>query len=110
MNFNLKRPCKDCPFVEGGVQLSQGRFEEIVGGLLEDDRSQFYCHKTIDYGRMDEETGEMDYSGDETVCMGSLAYVRRHHGTLPVTARLALSMKILKLEDLEASEQLVKEK
>jgi hypothetical protein len=44
--FDLKRPCKDCPFRKGvgeTFQLSVGRLREIKRG------DAFQCHKTVDY-------------------------------------------------------------
>lgn len=48
MNFNMKKPCKDCPFVPGSsanVTLEVGRIESIVSELRAD--RTFTCHKTL---------------------------------------------------------------
>lgn len=48
MNFNLKSPCKDCPFlVSRKFPLPQERKAEIALSLLNGDN--FPCHKTVDY-------------------------------------------------------------
>jgi len=45
--FSLKQPCSQCPFLkEGGVQLCEGRIEEIVADINED--KPFFCHKTTE--------------------------------------------------------------
>lgn len=52
MRFDLKRPCKDCPFLCGSstnMSLSESRMNEIKEGLLND--SSFTCHKTLDLPR-----------------------------------------------------------
>lgn len=51
MKFDLKRPCKDCPFVQGSSTnktLAEGRIEEIVHSIVEED-AHFQCHKTLDF-------------------------------------------------------------
>lgn len=49
MNFNLKKPCKECPFIKGSctnITLREGRLEEIVKDIRSD--MSFICHKTLD--------------------------------------------------------------
>jgi hypothetical protein len=49
MNFDLKTPCIDCPFIKGSrtnVTLAEGRIEEIVDDLRKD--KSFTCHKTLE--------------------------------------------------------------
>lgn len=44
MNFDLKKPCADCPFRSDKLfQLRPDRVKEIVNG------DSFPCHKTVDY-------------------------------------------------------------
>lgn len=48
--FDLKKPCKDCPFIKDGTMirsLGEGRMDEIKESLLND--LSFPCHKTVDY-------------------------------------------------------------
>lgn len=48
MNFDLKQPCNDCPFIKNGRMhnsLGEGRMSEIVE-YVRDDRT-FECHKTV---------------------------------------------------------------
>jgi hypothetical protein len=94
MNFDMKRPCANCPWrKEGAIELRPGRLGEIVDGLMKDDRSTFWCHKTLD-------------SGDESACMGALAY-QAAHGRLPVAARFAMIVGDLQRSDLEKSQALI---
>lgn len=49
MKFDLKTPCKDCPFIKDSstnLTLSEGR----IDGIVEDIRNgmSFTCHKTLD--------------------------------------------------------------
>lgn len=54
MRFNLKRPCKDCPFRKDvNLHLARGRLREITHAVIEDNKT-FACHKTIQ-GRKREE-------------------------------------------------------
>ena len=42
------RPCADCPFrVEGAIELAPGRVDDILAGLLADDRKGFICHEAF---------------------------------------------------------------
>jgi len=49
MNFNLKKPCKDCPFLIGrNFPLNRERREEIAESLTRYQGS-FPCHKTTQF-------------------------------------------------------------
>lgn len=66
MKFSLKKPCVDCPFLEGSstnCTLSEGRLEEIKHDILYNDMS-FTCHKTLDKP-----------SREQQHCAGALAYL-----------------------------------
>lgn len=55
MNFNMKKPCQDCPFRPGSSTnetLAEGRIDEIVSDLRGD--RAFICHKTLDHVRNNE--------------------------------------------------------
>lgn len=47
MQFDLKTPCKDCPFLKHKSFLSADRAEEIADYTVEDD-VVFQCHKTLE--------------------------------------------------------------
>lgn len=75
MKFNLKQPCKDCPFIRTGTMfqsLSPGRMEGIVHSITEKGQT-FPCHKTINYGERD--------TLNEQHCAGALLYVERLNET-----------------------------
>lgn len=73
MHFDMTQPCKDCPFRNDiTFYLHPARRQEIATALLFGD-STFACHKTVDYGRWeDEDTEEYTHSGDEHHCAGAL--------------------------------------
>lgn len=49
MNYNLTKPCANCPFrSDKFFPLNPKRVEEIVYG-----NAEFACHKTVDYGHDD---------------------------------------------------------
>lgn len=70
MHFDLKTPCKDCPFIlnsSTNSTLRKGRLEEIVDDIRTG--SSFICHKTIQ-----EYT---DKPVKEQHCAGALIFLER---------------------------------
>lgn len=50
MRFDLKTPCKECPFRKSAFYLNGERAEEIANYAVKDSKT-FACHKTIpEYG------------------------------------------------------------
>lgn len=50
MQFDLKKPCKDCPFIRGNSfekSLGRTRVEQIANDTVLGDKT-FQCHKTLD--------------------------------------------------------------
>ncbi|MFE5321605.1 hypothetical protein ACFQ88_23145 [Paenibacillus sp. NPDC056579] len=67
MKFNLKKPCRDCPFLHGSstnVTLAEGRLEGIARDLMSG--LSFPCHKTLDLKSTNREH-----------CAGALLYLER---------------------------------
>lgn len=75
MNFDLKKPCSNCPFLkEGGIRLHPGRADDIAGMMLDWDGGTFACHKTaIDCEEDEEEGGRKDTRYTQH-CAGALIY------------------------------------
>jgi hypothetical protein len=48
MNYDLKRPCIDCPFLRGKAFLRSARARQIATDVLVRGQT-FSCHKTLDY-------------------------------------------------------------
>lgn len=49
MNFHIKKPCDNCPFLKvGGIRLNEQRAIEIIGQIQNEG---FICHKTT-HGKM----------------------------------------------------------
>lgn len=78
--FDLKRPCKTCPFKKGNGEnfaLCQARIEEII------EAPAFQCHSTIDYGRSVDENGEFSSDciqskkGGPQQCVGLMTLLHR---------------------------------
>lgn len=91
MKFDLKKPCKQCPFIKGTTMaLSPGRMEGIVESLRSD-YNVFPCHKTAQHDEDEEGNSITVPHENEQACMGALAYAYQHHGVTPVLARLAIS-------------------
>lgn len=90
----VKRPCSNCPFRRdgAGISLESGRLDGIVAGLLADDHSTFVCHKTL--------------NGERKTCAGALGVMYKL-GRLPVIARLALTIGLIRQEDIVASADMV---
>lgn len=82
MKFDMKTPCKDCPFLVGSSTnrtLREGRLEEIVEAIRSD--GTFQCHKTI------------DEDIDDQHCAGALVFIEREgtpNNMLRIAHRLGL--------------------
>ncbi len=94
MRFDLKRPCANCPFRPDGeaIELRPGRLESIVAELRADDHVVFQCHKTAHGARP---------KGEESACIGALAFMWREGRDLPVFARVGIALGWLSVEDIE---------
>ena len=67
MKFNLKKPCKQCPFSRGSIDgwLGEDRAEEIINSISDQDGS-FTCHKT-----------DRDKSKEAEHCAGALILLEK---------------------------------
>lgn len=95
MRFDLKKPCKDCPFLKGSstqLTLAPGRIEEIVKDIKND--MTFQCHKTLDY--------YTDKPTQSQHCAGALAYHEKYGTTdRNFLLRLAIMLKIYEPSNLD---------
>lgn len=95
-HLRLKKPCDNCPFlVDGAIELSPGRIEGIIDGLLSDDQSTFLCHKTVHSRRGGEWDDDGNYapSGEEAMCAGAAALLMKR-GRPTVSMRLAMALGV----------------
>lgn len=82
MKFDMKTPCKDCPFLVGSSTnrtLREGRLGEIVEAIRSD--GTFQCHKTI------------NEHIDDQHCGGALVYMEKNridNNMLRIAMRLGL--------------------
>lgn len=68
MKFDLKKPCKDCPFIKGSSTnrtLSKERLDGIVDDISNNDMT-FTCHKTLNLPEREQQH-----------CAGALIYLER---------------------------------
>lgn len=89
MKFDLKKPCKDCPFVCGSSinkSLAEGRIEEIVHSIVNEDAS-FTCHKTLGY---DGKKVDHQHCAGATIYLERIGEYGRPNQVLRIAERLGL--------------------
>ena len=83
MNYNLKKPCDNCPFRSDKLfPLMPERVEEIAYG-----NAEFACHKTVDYSG----EGGGRIKGKSEHCAGlliMLEHMERPHQMMRIAERL----------------------
>lgn len=73
MNFDLKKPCKDCPFrTDNNFILNVDRVDEICHSITAGDQS-FTCHKTSHF----DEDGQPYPHKKEQHCAGALIMLEK---------------------------------
>jgi len=95
MKFDLKKPCKDCPFIKGSstnTTLEEGRLRGIVEDIQDNDMS-FTCHKTLGYDGKE---------ASEQHCAGAMIYLERigQYGKPNQVMRLAERLGMYKRDEL----------
>jgi hypothetical protein len=99
--FKLRRPCGNCPFLQtGAIDLRPGRLAGIIQGLVADDHSTFYCHKTVvrdDDAHLDD--GRYIAAGTESMCAGAMIYLEK-------VGRPTVDMRLGRVVGLYSSERL----
>lgn len=102
MKFNLKRPCKDCPFrndkphQEGwlGAERAEGIYQSLLDG------GNFPCHKTHDYA--DDNSGEFTHQKGHQFCAGALIMLENEGSTFQSQAlRMAVRLRLYNPNDLD---------
>lgn len=97
--FDLKKTCKDCPFVLGSSTnktLHHKRIPQIKRDLL--GGQSFSCHKTVNYG---EETKKK-----EQHCVGAMMWLYER-GRPNQMMRIAERLGGLREEDLSTHEEII---
>lgn len=76
MKFDLKRPCKMCPFRTDCMKgwLGEQRAEGIIESMTKQDQS-FTCHETNTF---DDEDGEATVTKDSQHCAGAMILMERY--------------------------------
>jgi hypothetical protein len=82
VDYKLKKPCSNCPFVRvGGVRLTASRIHEIAGGMLSNPGIEFVCHKTVRTTDDEEEAvANCDAPGAQH-CAGALIFAEKNGHT-----------------------------
>lgn len=109
MNLNMKKPCRNCPFLKvGAIDLREGRLQGIARDLTADDRTPFLCHKTVhvkgNEGEVieDEEGFETHLPGPKSsICAGSMAFLMKARSP-NVAMRMGIAFGLLDIEELRA--------
>lgn len=103
MNYDMTRPCNDCPFrKEGGIPLTKGRIREIGGMMLSSQGGTFSCHKTVEYREGDDDQNEHFPRSGEQHCAGALLFMERHN---PGGTQMARIMERLRAYDRRKLDQ-----
>lgn len=81
MKFDLKKPCRECPFRTDSLKgwLGKERAADIIDGMYVKDQT-FSCHKTVEYSEdLDEETGDQLINNrvNEQHCAGAMILMER---------------------------------
>lgn len=89
MNYNVKKPCTNCPFKVGDdvVRLTMGRAEEIGGMMLSSHGGDFTCHNTLD---KDER--------DQSHCAGAIAFALKN-GNMTQMMRISQRLRMFDPEE-----------
>lgn len=73
MKFDLKRPCKDCPFrTDINFYLRTDRVKEICHSITVDDAT-FACHKTTQH----DDEGDLQVTKKSQHCAGALIMLEK---------------------------------
>lgn len=105
--FQLKRPCKDCPFVKGSstnMTLAEGRIEEIIDSLHAD--HIFSCHKTIDYNQVNPTDTFYQLQEQNQFCAGAMNYLVKE-GRPNTQMQIATRLGWLNIDTLKGQENLI---
>jgi hypothetical protein len=106
--FNMKKPCKDCPFRKDGTML-KSLGEKRVGGILEgvvNGDDFFSCHKTVDYDNEDHKLTEKN-----NFCAGALIAIDKADATYRNrNTRIAVMMGIYNPEEMQDKESVIEPK
>lgn len=98
--FELKIPCKDCPFVCGSstnTTLAEGRIEGIIDDLHAD--KTFSCHKTINYD-------DRDDTSNNQFCAGAMNYLIKE-GIPNQPMQIAQRLGLMDTSKLKGKEKII---
>lgn len=77
MDYDMKKPCDNCPFRRGTpMRLTKGRVKEIAGMMLSTTGGEFPCHKTT-VPASDDDCERTDTKHSKH-CAGALIFAEVH--------------------------------
>lgn len=98
MRYDLRRPCRDCPFRrEGGCRVGAKHIERVATY-----KTPFPCHKTVRY----ESRYRWRDHGRAQACAGALAFQARQNGAskpIEIAKRRGCDVELIKAGGLFAS-------
>ncbi|MHD0644508.1 hypothetical protein ACYPKM_02575 [Pseudomonas aeruginosa] len=90
--YRKHKPCANCPFrKKGGIELEDGRLDEIKAQIVANDTQPFICHKTL--LRNGAENGDGNTfevpvpMSKQAACAGASAWLWKH-GNSTVSMRI----------------------
>lgn len=91
MNYDLKKPCADCPFLKSdkAVRLSKARAKEIAGMMLSPNGGDFTCHKT---------SPTTSSAVNASHCAGALAFALKN-GNMTQMMRISQRLRMFDPEE-----------
>ena len=84
MNYDLHKPCHNCPFTSGGIKLRAARIVEISQMMLSSQGGDFPCHKTTSH----DDEGDLQATRKSLHCAGALIYAEKQ-GTATQMMRIS---------------------
>jgi hypothetical protein len=98
MNYDLTKPCADCPFrKEGGILLRRARIMDIAAAVTSNPGTTFSCHKTVQHHDVDDDDDASDRipGADEQHCAGALLFAKKQNALgFPQMQRIAMRLRL----------------
>jgi hypothetical protein len=89
MKWDIKHPCKNCPFRCDGNGVQLGSAASIAAALKKDDHTWFICHETLQRTKK-----------KQSHCIGAAIVLWRERNP-NLAMRLAMAFELLIVEQLE---------
>jgi hypothetical protein len=105
MNFDMKKPCHNCPFLKvGGIRLRKVRARDIAKNSLSDQGKTFTCHLTTVQSEVDDL--DMVDGPNAAHCAGALIFSEKQ-GKVTQMMRIAERLGIYDPKPIMADKEVV---